>query len=68
MFARSENILRMFIIANLEIKGRTDDCKRIFLSTIQLHDTLLKLKLLKFTLLGAFSAGNVATLIAKELR
>jgi hypothetical protein len=30
--------------------------------------TLVKLKLLKFTLLGAFSAGVVATLIAKELR
>ena len=30
--------------------------------------TLVKLKLLKFTLLGAFGAGIVATLIAKEMR
>ena len=30
--------------------------------------TLLKLKLLKLTLLGAFGAGVVATLIAKEMR
>ena len=31
-------------------------------------DTLIKLKLLKLTLLGAFSAGVVATLITKEMR
>ena len=30
--------------------------------------TSLKLKLLKLTLLGAFGAGVVATLIAKEIR
>ena len=30
--------------------------------------TLVKLKLLKLTLLGAFSAGVLATLIAKEIR
>jgi len=30
--------------------------------------TLLKLKLLKLTLLGAFGAGLVATLVAKEMR
>ena len=30
--------------------------------------TLVKLKLLKSTLLGAFGAGIVATLIAKEMR
>ena len=29
--------------------------------------TLVKLKLLKLTLLGAFGAGVVATLIAKEM-
>ena len=29
---------------------------------------IFKLKLLKFTLLGAFGAGVVATLIAKEMR
>ena len=30
--------------------------------------TLVKLKLLKFTLLSVFGAGVVATLIAKEIR
>ena len=30
--------------------------------------TLIKLKLLKLTLLGAFGAGVIATLIAKEVR
>ena len=30
--------------------------------------TLVKLKLIKFTLLSAFGAGVVATLIAKEMR
>mgnify|MGYP003327982006 FL=1 len=30
--------------------------------------TLIKLKLFKLTILGAFGAGVVATLIAKELR
>ena len=30
--------------------------------------TLIKLKLFKFTILGAFSAGIVATLTAKEMR
>ena len=30
--------------------------------------TLVKLKLFKLTLLGAFGAGVVATLIAKEMR
>ena len=30
--------------------------------------TLVKIKLLKLTLLGAFGAGVVATLIAKEMR
>ena len=30
--------------------------------------TLVKLKLLKLTLLGAFGAGVLATLIAKEMR
>ena len=30
--------------------------------------TLVKLKLLKLTLLGAFGAGVVATLMAKEMR
>ena len=30
--------------------------------------TLLKLKLLKLTLLGAFGAGVVATIIAKDMR
>ena len=30
--------------------------------------TLVKLKLLKLTILGAFGAGIVATLIAKEMR
>ena len=31
-------------------------------------NTLLKLKLLKLTLLGTFGAGVVATILAKELR
>ena len=31
-------------------------------------NTLVKLKLLKLTLLNAFGAGVVATLIAKEMR
>ena len=31
-------------------------------------NTLLKLKLLKLTLLGAFGAGVVATIIAKDMR
>ena len=30
--------------------------------------TLLKLKILKLTILGAFGAGVVATFIAKEMR
>ena len=30
--------------------------------------TLIKLKLFKLTILGAFGAGVVATLIAKEMR
>ena len=30
--------------------------------------TILKLKLLKLTLLGAFGAGVVATIIAKDMR
>ena len=30
--------------------------------------TLIKLKLFKLTILGAFGAGIVATLIAKEMR
>ena len=30
--------------------------------------TLFKLKILKLTILGAFGAGIVATLIAKEMR
>ena len=30
--------------------------------------TLVKLKLLKFTLLGAFGAGVLATLLVKEMR
>ena len=30
--------------------------------------TLVKLKLLKLTILGAFGAGVVATLISKEMR
>ena len=30
--------------------------------------TLVKLKILKLTILGAFGAGGVATLIAKEMR
>ena len=30
--------------------------------------TLIKLKILKLTLLGAFGAGVIATLIAKEAR
>ena len=30
--------------------------------------TLVKLKILKLTLLGAFGAGVVVTLIAKEMR
>ncbi len=30
--------------------------------------TLLKLKLLKLTLLGTFGAGVVATIIAKDMR
>ena len=30
--------------------------------------TLIKLKILKLTLLGAFGTGVVATLIAKEIR
>ena len=30
--------------------------------------TLIKLKLLKLTLLGAFGAGVIATLLAKEAR
>ena len=30
--------------------------------------TLIKLKLLKLTLLGAFGAGVIATLLAKEMR
>ena len=30
--------------------------------------TLIKLKLLKLKILGAFGAGVIATLIAKELR
>ena len=31
-------------------------------------NTLVKLKLLKLTLLGAFGAGVIVTLIAKEIR
>ena len=31
-------------------------------------NTLVKLKILKLTILGAFGAGIVATLIAKEMR
>jgi len=30
--------------------------------------TLVKLKILKLTILGAFGAGLVATIIAKEMR
>ena len=30
--------------------------------------TLVKLKILKLTILGAFGAGVVATIIAKEIR
>ena len=30
--------------------------------------TLVKLKILKLTILGAFGAGVVATIIAKEMR
>ena len=30
--------------------------------------TLIKLKILKLTILGAFGAGVVATIIAKEMR
>ena len=30
--------------------------------------TLVKLKILKLTILGAFGAGIVATIIAKEMR
>ena len=30
--------------------------------------TLVKLKILKMTILGAFGAGVVATIIAKEMR
>ena len=30
--------------------------------------TLVKLKILKLTILGAFGAGIVATLLAKEMR
>ena len=37
------------------------------LSLLYVH-TLVKLKLLKLTLIGAFGAGVVAKLIAKELR
>ena len=41
----------------------------IFIQTIsRMIHTLVKLKLLKLTLLGAFGAGVVATLIAKEMR
>ena len=32
-----------------------------------MYHTLVKLKLLKITLLGAFGAGIVATIIAKEM-
>ena len=35
--------------------------------SIMIH-TLLKLKLLKLTLLGAFGAGVVATIIVKDMR
>ena len=31
-------------------------------------NTLIKLKFLKFTLIGAFCGGVIATLIAKEIR
>ena len=31
-------------------------------------NTLVKLKILKLTILGAFGAGVVATIIAKEMR
>ena len=30
--------------------------------------TLVKLKILKLTILGAFGAGELATIIAKEMR
>ena len=33
-----------------------------------MFNTLIKFKLLKLTLFGAFGAGVVATLIAKEMR
>ena len=33
-----------------------------------MHHTFVKLKLLKLTLLGAFGAGVIATLIANEMR
>ena len=42
---------------------------RIFSSYVyDMINTLLKLKLLKLTLLGAFGAGVVATIIAKNVR
>ena len=42
---------------------------RIFSTYLQVMiHTFLKLKLLKLTLLGAFGAGVVATIIAKDMR
>ena len=42
---------------------------RIFSTYIlEMISTLLKLKLLKLALLGAFGAGVVATIIAKDMR
>ena len=42
----------------------------MFFQTISLFmiHTLIKLKILKLTILGAFSAAVVATIIAKEMR
>ena len=56
-------------IANLGIERRTDDWKRILSNYLpHMINTLIKLKFLKFTLIGAFCGGVVATLIAKEIR
>ena len=42
----------------------------MFFQTISLFmiHTLIKLKILKLTILGAFGAGVVATILAKEMR
>ena len=50
-------------------KNKLNDWMHTFSNYISfMTHTLIKLKLLKLTLLGAFGAGVIATLLAKEMR